>query len=122
LQLACNQKFCLLYSTVQRERITPCIKISRALLAGWLVAWMLFSSFLSASPVLHEHFHENAAQSTHQCVVTLLEQQQLLTGELQSFVFAAEFSESELSLLVTNHFVPQGDVRLLPSRGPPVLS
>ena len=107
---------------MQRERLIPCVKVGRAIVAVWLVAWMLFSSLLAASPALHEHFHENAAQSSHQCAVTLLEQQQLLSGESHVFVVVADFPEALSIPAVTFSFSSQADFKLLPGRAPPVLS
>ncbi len=98
------------------------MNISRAIVAVWLVAWMLFASLLSANPSLHEQIHDNASQSSHQCAVTLLEQQQLLSGEPQVFAFRPDFAETEVLAPATIAFVSQNDLRLLPTRGPPVLS
>ncbi|MBA4147914.1 MAG: hypothetical protein H0X66_07335 [Verrucomicrobia bacterium] len=79
----------------------------------------LFVQTLAASHWLHEHFHEDAETSAHQCAATLLSQGQVNCSEGQSIpvrsdVVYAEFKTPAPVLLLPIHY------KLLPNRGPPV--
>ena len=89
---------------------------SQTILAGWLVLWML------VSPVLHEQFHSDAASASHQCVVTLVQQQQLLAGDGEVAIVPFVSAEVVQVLPHAVSFGTDSDYRLLPGRAPPVLS
>jgi hypothetical protein len=44
-----------------------------------LGASVLFSSLLAVSPALHQFFHNDANQASHECVVTMLQKHQVST-------------------------------------------
>lgn len=87
-----------------------------------MVVWLIFTSLLAASPTLHKHFHETADQTTHQCAVTLLQQQQVLSAEPVVTVVESDFAVLQPLLPQQVEFVSQSDLRLLPTRGPPAVS
>jgi hypothetical protein len=49
----------------------------RAVLSLLLVAVVLGSALMAASPALHKLLHNDANQSSHECVVTMLQKQQV---------------------------------------------
>src|SRR5262245_43522049 len=107
---------------MQPKRTLSLMKITRVIFAGWLVLWMLLSSVLAASPALHEKFHDGAGDSSHQCAVTLIEQQQLVAAELHTLIVILDGPEAKPFVPVVISFVSHDDVPLLPGRAPPSLS
>ena len=55
-------------------------QLGKFVLAAWLITAVFVSLLLSASPSLHEQFHPDAAQASHQCAITIFQQQQLLAS------------------------------------------
>jgi hypothetical protein len=83
------------------------------------VAWFLFSSLLAANSTLHEIVHHDAAQSSHQCAITVFQQQQILAAEPHTFFLAFDFSL--IGLVPPSHtpFIFSVDYTSPPGRGPP---
>src|SRR5687767_5545879 len=50
-------------------------------LAALLALWCLTTSVLGSSTLLHCWLHVDAAESSHQCAITLFEQQQITPAE-----------------------------------------
>lgn len=77
---------------------------------------------LVVSPQLHELFHKDAHCSTHNCLVTHVQKQSLLTGLAP--VISVSSAPAVLCKSVEQHdFLPllSYDYRLIPGRGPPSL-
>ncbi|MGI8967214.1 MAG: hypothetical protein ACR2H1_14155 [Limisphaerales bacterium] len=84
-----------------------------------LVAWFLFSSLLATNPTLHQWLHDDAAQSSHQCAITLSQYQQTLFHPPQPLVFALDFNL--IYFVQPKNFSPVSAInfRWLPGRAPP---
>lgn len=95
-------------------------KYFQASLAGYLIVWLLYSSFLAANPALHLALHDDADHDSHHCAVTLLEKHQVLSADplVQNAKLAFSF-EQNLSL-PDSVILTSIDCRLAPSRAPPV--
>ena len=95
-------------------------KFATATVSFVLGVMVLASLLLAASNSLHERFHEDASQSSHQCAITLFEQQQLLSSEPIVCVTETHFGlaitrELSDSVLFSSH-----DYRFSASRAPPL--
>jgi hypothetical protein len=97
--------------------ITKIPALKKALSLFCLVSFV-FLQALSASPVLHCHFHHDAGKADHNCVVTMLSQGNVITAAAVPFiqlpsVFVIESPAALVSVSVSV------DYQLLPGRAPP---
>lgn len=95
--------------------------LSAAIMSVLLCAAVLFSSLLAVSPKLHQLLHQDANQASHECVVTMLQKQQVCGDApapvLVSFVSTISFSPD----LGPTIALSQVDHPLAFSRGPPAI-
>jgi hypothetical protein len=86
------------------------------------VALLAFASGLALEslPAFHDHVHEDAHETEHHCVVTILQQGQV---EIPCCVVAVVPAVAALVALIVveSGFVPSVDYSLPPSCGPPAL-
>jgi hypothetical protein len=93
----------------------------RAIVSTLLIAAVLFSALLAVSPSLHQLLHQDANQSTHECIVTMMQKNQvcgdapapLLVGFISAFSFSNPIAETPA--------LSQVDYSSTDSRGPPVV-
>jgi hypothetical protein len=86
-----------------------------------LIAAVLLSALMAVSPALHQLFHNDANQASHECVVTMMQKQQvcgdapapLLLGFTPLFTFATVSSPATTW--------SQFDYASAPGRAPPVV-
>ena len=93
--------------------------MGRFFLAGLLVALLCLVSFLAASPSLHQWLHDDAGQASHQCAITLLQQQQVLPAAPASLILDAPVTLVFSAPLTTTADLPVSECRAFPSRAPP---
>jgi hypothetical protein len=93
----------------------------RAILSTLLIAAVLFSALLAVSPSLHQILHKDANQATHECVVTMLQKQQVCGDAPAPLLlgFTPTFSISIQN--VSTPAVSQVDYAWSGSRAPPVV-
>jgi hypothetical protein len=88
--------------------------------AGALLA-LLLGTLAAVNPALHSWLHSDAKQPGHQCFAKLVENHQLIAGDLVTTVPLPTF-HLELNVPHFSGFNPgKADFLLPPSRGPPVL-
>ena len=75
---------------------------------------------LSSSESLHRFFHSDSQQATHECLVTFFSKSHLLAACAPSVALLAVFVCFGLVRLAEDGFPPVADLRLAPTRGPPV--
>ncbi|HWF19966.1 MAG TPA: hypothetical protein VG754_11900 [Verrucomicrobiae bacterium] len=102
--------------TTQTQKRTMVVRKAVSLL---FLALFLFLQTLAAVPGLHRHFHHDADQADHQCVVTLLLQGNL---EAASSFVSVMLPAAQVSVIpLRPAFIRVAiDYRLLPGRAPPV--
>ncbi|MGZ4988462.1 MAG: hypothetical protein ACXWBP_10485 [Limisphaerales bacterium] len=90
-----------------------------ALVACFLSALLLLSSFMAVSPALHKLLHHDANQASHQCVATLLQKHQVSASATS--VVVPQLSSAVIGFVqVRNDLAPSSCAYLLPhTRGPP---
>ena len=93
---------------------------AKGFLAAFLILWILGSSLAAASPVLHRLVHDDAGQDSHQCAITLLEQQQLVTSDSSTVVVPGFAQCRNVGQQPHLDFVSSVDSRNFPSRAPPL--
>lgn len=95
--------------------------ICAALMSVLLCAAILFSTLLAVSPSLHQLLHQDANQASHECVVTMMQKQQLSSDApaplLVGFISRISFTP-DLGPTVA---LSQIDHPLASSRGPPAI-
>ena len=111
---------CLSFNILQTQ---PAVRFSvgQSILAGLLILLLCLSSLLAASPTLHKLLHEDAAQDSHQCAITLLHQQGIepsnsipvLLESAQRLLFLQRLTQTPVFMSV--------DCRSFPSRAPPCI-
>jgi hypothetical protein len=86
-----------------------------------LSALVLFSALIAVSPSLHQLLHQDANQSSHECIVTLMQKQQVCgNAPAPLFIgFASVISFSAPAL--ERPALSQVDYASAPSRAPPVV-
>ena len=99
-----------------------CPRWCKSIFAGLLIVWIFVSSLLAVSPTLHQWLHDDAAQSSHQCAITLFQQQQILPSEPQVAAFVAEVGFVFHLPLHSAPPLTSVDYFCAPGRAPPVLS
>lgn len=78
---------------------------------------------LAASGVdLHELFHEDACETSHECAVSLFAHGQVDLTDAAVHLVVRTLPVATLSLLMEQHFISDPHFRFLPERGPPVFS
>jgi hypothetical protein len=100
----------------------PCglAKRSKTFVAAFLVAWLVLSSLVASSPLLHHAVHDDAGQSSHQCAFTLLEQQQVLSSDGQVVTIVLITPVTNPSFTFTPATIEVVDLLAGPPRAPPV--
>lgn len=89
--------------------------------AAWLILAVFGSLLLSASPALHEHLHHDVAQSSHQCAITIFQQQHLLTSNSTVIIVERNLGVP-VEIVVSDHTaVSDHDYRFSASRAPPFI-
>ena len=93
----------------------------RGLAAGLMFVLWLGTAAVAASPDLHQWFHKDSHNASHECVVTLLSKSQLVAGASGCFVLA--LVPVLFGYLPITETAPLSaiDFRLAPSRAPPAL-
>jgi hypothetical protein len=105
---------------LERKTFRPA-QLSKSVLAVLLMAAVFASLFLSVSPSHHEHLHHDAAQSSHQCAITVFEQQHLLTSNPNVIIVEQNFGIL-LTIAVSDcTAVSDFDYRFSASRAPPFI-
>ena len=98
-----------------------CSRAMRAVMSVLLSAAVLLSALMAVSPALHKLLHNDANQASHECVVTMMQKQQvcgdspapLLIGFTPQFTFAPTTSPAKAW--------SQFDYASAPSRAPPAV-
>ena len=104
-----------------KQELTSRRGICAALMSVLLCSAILFSALLAVSPSLHQLLHQDANQASHECVVTMMQKQQvssdapapLLVGFISTISFSPDVSPT-VALSQVDHGLPS-------SRGPPVI-
>jgi hypothetical protein len=92
---------------------------SKGVVATLLTVAIFISFLLSASPSLHEQLHHDAAQASHQCAITVFQQQHLLASSPSVVVIEANF-EAPLGIIVSDcAVISDYTYRFSASRAPP---
>jgi hypothetical protein len=86
-----------------------------------LLLW-LGTFALAACPQLHERLHKDAQSPAHQCLVTQIQQHQLLTGAVPESAPAPSCVELAEVNPVNLQLSSVSDYRLSPSRAPPAMN
>ena len=87
---------------------------------AWLMLLVWLGIFaLTTSPQLHQLLHRDAKSSTHQCVVTQVQQQLLVAGLVTFLAPLPAPSFPALSRRVDSPPLSSFDYRVSLSRGPP---
>ena len=77
---------------------------------------------LSSSESLHRFFHSDSQQANHECLITFFSKSYLLAAFAPMAALLAVFVCVGLLRLAEDGRPPVADLRLAPSRGPPVAS
>lgn len=93
--------------------------MGRSILAGLLVVFLLLSTFLAVAPSLHRLLHDDADQNTHQCAITMLQQQQMLPDDPAPLLLDIPLSFVSFVSLIKSVVLPVANCRSFPSRAPP---
>ena len=80
---------------------------------------VFISSLLAVSPALHQWLHQDATQSSHQCAITLLEQQQILSSDPHPILIALDLGLIGFAPLIKTPQTLSVDYTSSPSRAPP---
>jgi hypothetical protein len=75
---------------------------------------------LSSSESLHRFFHSDSQQATHECLVTFFSKSYLLAAFAPIAALLVVFVCFGWSRLAEDGLPPVADLRLAPTRGPPV--
>lgn len=75
---------------------------------------------LSSSESLHRFFHSDSQQATHECLVTFFSKSHLLAPFTPFAALLAVLVCFGWARLAEDGLPPMADLRLAPSRGPPV--
>ncbi|MEP6662618.1 MAG: hypothetical protein ABJC04_03040 [Verrucomicrobiota bacterium] len=95
-------------------------QFAKSSLASFLVSSFLFSLLLSASPGLHQFWHEGAAQASHQCSITFFQQQHILAADTGAIIVQQSPGLIFRHAPDVSAFLPESDYRFSSSRAPPV--
>ena len=91
----------------------------RGFVSMLLCAAVLLSALMAVSPALHQLLHQDANQASHECVVTMLQKQQI-SGEAPAPIVVGFISTISFSPdLGPTIALSQVDHPLASSRGPP---
>ena len=93
----------------------------RSGLIAVLVSLMLAVPLLAASPKLHKYLHRDGAAAHHSCFVCAFAKGQVSTAETTLAAVLVFLGLSVGALLENISLLPSSDIRLAPSRAPPVL-
>jgi hypothetical protein len=93
--------------------------MSRGFVVGLMLVLWLGTAALAASPDLHQWFHKDSQNITHECVVTLLSKSHLVAGATGCFVLALIRVFFGGLLIEESSPLCRIDFRLSPSRAPP---
>jgi hypothetical protein len=93
----------------------------RSGLIAVLVSLMLAVPLFAASPALHKYLHHDSADAHHSCFVCAFVKGQINTAETVLAVVLVFLGLAQGALLENFSLVPSSDIRLAPSRAPPVL-
>jgi hypothetical protein len=105
---------------LERKFFRPA-QLGKMALAVLLIAVLLPSLLLAASPLLHGHLHQDASQASHQCAITFFQQHQLLTSESNTVIVDLNFG-LPVSIVVADFSDPSAaDYRFSASRAPPFI-
>ena len=95
----------------------------RARMAGILMLGLWLGLIgLASSERLHQFFHSDSQQANHECLVTLFSKSYLLGAFAPALVLLAVFVCFGLCRLSEGGLPSIADLRLAPSRAPPVSS
>jgi hypothetical protein len=84
-----------------------------------LLLWLAVFA-LVVSPQLHEAFHKDSREASHNCLVTHVQHQSLLAGAVSvAFILAAPMMEANCPSYQDFLLPPTRDYLLIPSRDPP---
>jgi hypothetical protein len=86
-----------------------------------LLTLLVVLQSMAASPGFHQLVHPDAANSAHQCAVTMLASGQVACTDPTVSVISRPFTLLRTGRQVASDFIST-DVLLHPSRGPPVVS
>jgi hypothetical protein len=84
-----------------------------------LVAFCVVSSFMAVSPVFHHWLHDDSETSAHQCVVTLLQQQQITPATPITEAPVFEYVLSRPAELSQSVCLPSVALEVASCRAPP---
>ncbi len=93
----------------------------RSGLIAVLVSLMLAVPVFAASPALHKYLHHDGADAHHSCFVCAFVKGQVHTAETALAVILVFLGLALGALLENVSLLPSSDLRLAPSRAPPVL-
>lgn len=94
----------------------------RVITASLCVLLWLAVGMLSVSPHLHEQLHSDPASPSHECILTLLHKGNVLPGPTTILAPQADLVVLDLPQHRLNEPFSSTDLRLSPSRAPPVFS
>jgi len=95
--------------------------LSKPVLGGALVLFLLLSALASASPSLHHWLHEDHQSPSHYCAITVVEHGQSDVASVWVSVVPTALGIPVAALACESFFISH-DLTLHPERGPPVLS
>ncbi|MBA4149016.1 MAG: hypothetical protein H0X66_12940 [Verrucomicrobia bacterium] len=107
-------------AAVQRGSINRFTVFGKTAVAGLLIAWVLAAALISSDSHLHEAFHHDSAQQTHDCAISLFERGQTLSSDPACEVVLQANAPTETEVVsISQHFT---SFRFLSNttRGPPV--
>ncbi len=94
----------------------------RQSLAACLACWLLCAGFVSANFSWHHWLHEDAHEESHQCFISLIENQQISGGDAPAAVVTLAGEWSHLPMASQTRFISTVDWLSTPSRAPPAVS
>ncbi|MGZ5530111.1 MAG: hypothetical protein ACXWJB_15655 [Limisphaerales bacterium] len=104
-----------------KQELTSRRGLAAAFMSALLCAVVLFSALMAVSPSLHQLLHQDANQASHECVVTLMQKQQVCGEAPAPLLIACAETISFYPHLRSITLVSQVDYSLAASRGPPVI-
>jgi len=106
-----------------KRKILDIRRIAKSVVGGLLIASLLFTTAMAASPALHEHFHHHHQDPSHQhsCAVTLLQHGKMMAGAMPSLTVFVLLFLFCLPLVQSAKF-SSVDLRLGFGRAPPHFS
>ncbi|MBK7999416.1 MAG: hypothetical protein IPK15_12080 [Verrucomicrobia bacterium] len=105
---------------MQDLRVTSAFRTAASLLAALvLCALVLICGTLAGSPSLHEHVHDDAHHSEHECVISLFAHGSVHLEAAAPLATAAPVSEKFLIPTAPVSFVPSIGFLRPRERGPP---